>query len=121
MTCGNCLLALPDGARFCPACGTAVAPDTPSATPASSYSKFAEKAASKGREALKTDFGRSATDIAHDAADVAQSAFKAATKTRIGKYAVAGAVLAIPVPVIGPVVGALIGGAIGVLRSEKKS
>jgi hypothetical protein len=81
-----------------------------------------EAAASEyGRKALDSAPGRQATELAKQADSWTKTNIPNSLARNVAIGAAAGAVVAIPVPIIGWMTGALIGGALGFLRSVKKN
>lgn len=81
-----------------------------------------EVAASEyGRKALESQPGKQAADLAKQADGWTKTNIPNPVARNIAIGAAAGAVLAIPVPIIGWMTGALIGGALGFMRSVSKN
>lgn len=82
-----------------------------------------------GRKVMETDIAKKAmgSDIGKQAAEFAKTASeqtKTAIPNTLGRNvaigAAAGAVIALPLPIIGPLLGAVIGGGLGYLRTITK-
>jgi hypothetical protein len=73
-----------------------------------------------GRKALDSDVGRQATDLVKQADSWTKSNIPNTLARNVAIGAAAGAVLAIPIPIIGSIAGALIGGTLGFLRTVNK-
>jgi hypothetical protein len=72
------------------------------------------------KKALGSDIGKQAVEMAKQANEEAKAAIPNPLGRNVAIGAAAGAVLALPLPIIGPVFGALIGGGIGYLRTITK-
>jgi hypothetical protein len=73
-----------------------------------------------GRKALESDVGKQATELVSRADSWAKSNIPNTLARNVAIGAAAGAVVAIPIPIIGSITGALIGGALGFLRTVNK-
>lgn len=94
MRCPGCGTELPVAANYCPGCG-ANSWTTAGGTATAGGPTFGAQLHATARQVLSTHAGRSTVG-----------------------WAAAGAVVAIPVPVIGPLAGAVIGGVIGYWRNR---
>lgn len=73
-----------------------------------------------GRKALDSAPGKQATELAKQADDWTRTNIPNSLARNVAIGAAAGAVVSLPVPIIGWMTGALIGGAIGFLRTVNK-
>ena len=73
-----------------------------------------------GKKVMGSDIGKQAVDLAKQAGEQTKSAIPNTLGRNIAVGAAAGAVIAIPLPIIGPIVDALIGGGLGYLRTITK-
>ncbi|MBV8971966.1 MAG: hypothetical protein JO290_06705 [Sphingomonadaceae bacterium] len=73
-----------------------------------------------GRKALDSDAGRQASDYAAQASDKVRELIPNELARNVAVGAVAGAVVAIPIPFVGSLFGAVIGGGLGFLRTLTK-
>lgn len=100
MACTACDEVVPEGARFCPACGQAVTVDQPTVP--------LPDADTSTVESVK----RYAKDVAHEAQDLSKAALKSDLGKKMAAGAGVGALLAVPIPFVGPAVGAVVGAGI---------
>ena len=73
-----------------------------------------------GKKALESDLGKQALDLAGQANEKARASIPNPLMRNVAIGAAAGAVVALPLPIIGPMVGALLGAGIGYLRTVTK-
>ena len=97
MRCANCGTELPTVANYCPSCGA---------------NCWLGGAAGAGEAAA------TARPIGEPAWTAARAALATPKGKSIAAHAAIGAVVAVPLPVIGPLAGALVGGAVGWWRSR---
>lgn len=116
MGCKQCEEPPSPGAKFCSNCGASVAEANllqPDADPATDLP--GDKAGSKGK-AIK----RYAQDVATEAKELGAEALKSEFGKKLAAGAGIGAVVAIPIPLVGPAVGALVGAGIVAFRRFTK-
>lgn len=73
-----------------------------------------------GKKALESDIGKQAVELAKSASEQTKAAIPNVLGRNIAVGAAAGAVIALPLPIIGPLMGAIIGGGLGYLRTITK-
>jgi hypothetical protein len=73
-----------------------------------------------GKKALESDLGKQAVEFAKSASEQTKAAIPNVLGRNIAVGAAAGAVIALPLPIIGPLIGAIIGGGLGYLRTITK-
>jgi hypothetical protein len=72
------------------------------------------------KKALGSDIGKQAVDMVKSANEQSKTAIPNPLGRNVAIGAAAGAVLALPLPIIGPFMGAVIGGGLGYLRTITK-
>lgn len=72
------------------------------------------------KKALGSDIGKQAVEMAKQANEQSKAAIPNPLGRNVAIGAAAGAVIALPLPIIGPILGAVIGGGLGYLRTITK-
>jgi len=101
--CSHCSAEIPDGARFCPACGKAV------------------EAGEDSRESVGEMLAGFASGAAEEIRQTAAPVLKSETGRKVAAGAAIGAVAAVAIPFVSIGVGALVGaGYVALRRAAKK-
>lgn len=100
--CSHCSAGLPDGAKFCPSCGTAVE-------------------AGESRESVGEMLAGFAKGAADEIRQTAEPVLKSETGKKVAAGAAIGAVAAVAIPFVSIGVGAIVGAGVVALRRLAKN
>jgi hypothetical protein len=109
MRCASCNFELPDGAKYCSACGAAAD------GPINASTTTARRAKVVAADTVKT-VGITAAQTAKVIGVTAQEGLNSEMGKSIATGATLGAVIAMPIPFVGSALGASIGAIIGAVR-----
>lgn len=97
--CGSCSTSIPDGANFCPACGTAIQ--------------------AGGGESMGRMLAGFASGTAEEIRKASRPVLTSPTGKKVAAGAALGAVAAVAIPFVSIGVGALVGAGVAALRRSK--